>query len=117
MALPVRYGVVDHRVYFRLPEYNDACHFIDRADVALDVEAATPGRLLIVRVSGVALMISAALLPGDSAEMLDAWPPEVCTSTVVLVPESVHRIPSTDDLRYPPVPADAGLPGTFVDPF
>ena len=63
MALPVRYGVSEHRIYVRLPAYNDACHFVDRADVALDVEGAMVGHPDIVRVAGVGLLISEALTP------------------------------------------------------
>lgn len=114
MALPVRYGVSEHRIYVRLPAYNDACHFVDRADVALDVEGAMVGHPDIVRVAGVGLLISEALTPAGVSGALDAWPPEVPTSTLVLVPESVHRFAKADDLHDPPVPTEAGLPGTFV---
>lgn len=116
MALPVRYGVSDHRIYVRLPAFNDASHFVDRADVALDVEAAPIGHSGIVRVTGVGLLISEASTPAGLSGVLDAWPPEVPTTTMVLVPESVHRFAKADDLHDPPIPTETGLPGTFVDP-
>jgi hypothetical protein len=115
MALPVRYGVGNHRVYIRLPAYNDACHFVDRAEVALDVEVATVGRLVIVRVAGVGLLIPETMVPEDISRLLDDWPPHVHTSTMVLVPESVHWLGKPDELQFRAPSPNAGLPGTFVD--
>ena len=116
MALPVQYATWEHRVYLRLPEYNDACHFVDRADIALDVDASTVGRVLIARVRGLGLLIPESALPDGLGAALDGWPEEVPTRALVLVPESVRRIPMADDVRYPPLPyAGARLPGTFAD--
>lgn len=117
MALPVRYVTRDRRLYFRLPAYNDACHFIDRADVAMEVAAATSGREAVVRVAGVGLLIAPALLPAGLSATIDQWPPDIPTSTIVLVPESVQTVSTSDDRHHPPLPCGPRLPGTFVDPY
>jgi hypothetical protein len=115
MALPVRYAVWDRRVYIRLPEYNDACNFVDRADIALDIDASSIGRVLIARVTGLGLVVPAA--PAAVADLLETWSEDMSTRVLVLVPESVRQIPVADDVRYPPLPrAGARMPGTFAEP-
>lgn len=117
LALPVRYAVWNHRVYMRLPAYNDACNFVDRADVALDVDASSAGRALIARVAGLGLVVPDSALPAELGESLEKWPADMPTRLVVLVSESLRQIPQADDARYPPLPdTDARLPGTFADP-
>lgn len=99
-----------------MPGYNDACSFVDRADLALDVDARAIGRQLIVRVSGWGLLVPDASLPDPILGLLDEWPPEVSTRALVLLPESVDWVPMIDDVRYPPLPEPgARLPGTYVD--
>ena len=116
VALPVLYAARDRRLYVRLPVYNDACNFLDRADVALDVDASSAGRILITRVSGTGLMISDSLVPTGLSHTLEEWPDDLPTRVLVLVPESVRQIPLADDVRYPPLPqAESRLPGTFAD--
>lgn len=114
-AQPVLYAVWDRRVYVRLPVYNDACNFVDRADVALDVDASSAGRVLIARVAGMGLLVPEATMPVDLADTLETWPDDLPTRLMVLVPESVQQIPVADDVRYPPLPhAGTRLPGTFA---
>jgi len=114
-AQPVLYAVWDRRVYVRLPVYNDACNFVDRADVALDVDASSAGRVLIARAAGMGLLVPEATMPADLADTLETWPDDLPTRLMVLVPESVQQIPVADDVRYPPLPhAGARLPGTFA---
>ena len=116
VALPVLYATWEHRVYVRLPEYNDACNFVDRADLALDVGATAVGRVLIVRVAGIGLLVPETALPPHLGDELETWSADLPTRVMVLVPESVHRIPASDDLRHPPLPhVGARLPGTFVE--
>jgi len=100
----------------RLPVYNDACNFLDRADVALDVDAGSAGRPLIARVAGTGLMITDSTVPAGLTHTLEEWPAGMPTRVMVLVPESVRQIPVADDLRYPPLPqAGSRLPGTLAD--
>ena len=114
-AQPVLYAAWDRRIYVRLPVYNDACNFVDRADVALDVDASSVGRVLIARVAGMGLLVPEATMPADLADTLETWPDGLPTRVMVLVPESVRQIPVADDVRYPPLPhAGARLPGTFA---
>jgi len=116
VALPVLYAARDRRLYVRLPVYNDACNFLDRADVALDVDASSAGRELIARVAGTGLMIPDSTVPTDVTHALEEWPDDLPTRVLVLVPESVRHIPVADDVRYPPLPqAQKRLPGTFAE--
>lgn len=116
VALPVLYAARDRRIYVRLPAYNDACNFVDRADVALDVDASTVGRVLIARATGLGLVVPDAGLPADIDDQLETWPNDLPTRMLVLVAESVHRIPAADDVRYPPLPQiGARLPGTYAN--
>ncbi|HYI55453.1 MAG TPA: hypothetical protein VEX57_15915 [Microlunatus sp.] len=116
VAQPVVYAARDRRVYVRLPVYNDACNFLDRADVALDVDAGSVARPLITRVAGTGLMIPDSTVPAGLTHTLEEWPAGMPTRVMVLVPESVRQIPVADDLRYPPLPqAGSRLPGTFAD--
>jgi hypothetical protein len=116
-AQPVVYAAGDHRVYVRLPVYNDACNFVDRADVALDVDASTAGRVLIARAAGMGLVIPDCTVPTELADTLEVWPAGMPTRVLMLVAESVQRIPVADDVRYPPLPpARSRLPGTFTTP-
>lgn len=98
----------------RLPAYNDASHFLDGADVAVDIDVSTTGRERIIRVTGVAVTVSdSATGPADAA--LGPEPAELPATTVVIVPESVSWLPQVDDLRYPPLPNDASrMPATFA---
>jgi len=114
VALPVLYAAWDRRVYVRLPEYNDACNFVDRAEVALDVDTGSGGRVLIARVAGMGLVVPETGLPTELGDLLERWPDDMPTRIVVLVPESVRHIPVADDIRYPPLPQRACLPGTFA---
>jgi len=117
LALPVRYAVWNHRVYIRLPAYNEACNFVDRADLALDVDASSAGRTWIARVAGLGLVVPDSALPAELGDSLEKWPADLPTRLVVLVSESLRQIPLADDARYPPLPdAGACLPGTFADP-
>lgn len=116
VALPIVYAARERRVYVRLAEYNDACHFVDRADVALDVNVRTGGHELIARVAGMGLIVPDASLPADLGRRLEVWPDGMPTRVMVIVPESVRQVPVADDVRYPPLPdADARRPGTFAD--
>ena len=114
VSLAVRYASWGHRILIRLPAYSDARQFLDGADVALDVDASTADWARVVRVAGVAIVVS-----DPSSELADAAvdsdPTEPLTTTVVIVPESVSWLPQVDDLRYPPLPSDAGrMPATFA---
>lgn len=114
VALAVMYAVWDRRVYVRLPEYNDACNFVDRADVALDVDASSAGRAVTARVVGMGLLLPDETLPSDLTDKLEHWPIDLATRTVVLVPEAVLQV-QTDDARFPPLPqAGVRLPGTYA---
>jgi len=116
VALPVLYAARDRRLYVRLPVYNDACNFLDRADVALDVDASSAGRVLVARVAGAGLMIPDATVPTGLTHTLEEWPDDLPTRVLVLVPESVRQLPLADDVRYPPLPlTENRLPGTFAD--
>jgi len=116
VAQPVLYAVWDRRVYVRLPVYNDACNFVDRADIALDVDASSAGRVLIARVAGMGLVVPDSTVPAEVADTLEVWPECMPTRVMVLVPESVRQIPVADDARYPPLPpTKVRLPGTFAD--
>lgn len=113
VALPVTYAVRDRRVYVRLPVYNDACNFVDRADVALDVSIGSVGRVSIARLAGMGLVLPEGALPTGLAGQLETWPPDMPTRIVVLVTESVHQIPMADEARFPPLPRmGARLAGT-----
>lgn len=57
VALPVHYATSQHRIYLRLPIFNDACNFIDRADLAMDVRGSTVGRMSVTRIAGVGLLV------------------------------------------------------------
>ncbi|HEY5784282.1 MAG TPA: hypothetical protein VIT65_05865 [Microlunatus sp.] len=115
VAQPVLYTVWDRRIYVRLPVYNDACNFVDRADLALDVDASSSGRILIARVTGMGLLVPETTMPTALAETLETWPEGLPTRVLVLVPESVQHIPVADDVRYPPLPsAGSLLPGTYA---
>lgn len=116
VSLPVIYTARDHRLYVRLPVYNDACNFLDRADVALDVDASSAGRVLIARVAGTGLMVPDSIVPTELTQALEEWPEDLPTRVLVLVPEFVSHIPVADDARYPPLPqTEIRLPGTFAD--
>lgn len=115
MALPVVYAIWDRRLVIRLPEYNDACHFIDRADVALDVDGSTDGGLGHARVSGLALLVPGESVPVEIHRALDQWPTDTSTRFAVIVPESVHWLAAIDDSRFPPLPMPPSrLPETFA---
>lgn len=115
MSLAVRYATWGHRLLLRLPAYNDAPHFLDRADVALDVDASAVGKVQIVRVAGMALAVPSDAVPAEHDKELEHWPAELPTSALVIVPESVSWLPAVDDARFPPLPdLDERLPATFV---
>ena len=97
VALPVLYAARDRRLYVRLPVYNDACNFLDRADVALDVDASSAGRISITRVSGTGLMIPDALPTGLSHTLRNA--PRPADPGARARPESVRQLPLADDVR------------------
>src|SRR4051794_36061417 len=78
-ALPVRYAIWKRRIYIRLPEYNDASNFLDRADVALDVDGRSAGRALIARVAGLGLLVPDSTLPAELGDALDRWPADTST--------------------------------------
>jgi len=114
VSLAVRYATWGQRIVLRLPEYNDASHFLHGADVALDIDVSTVGWERIIRVSGVAVVVSdSACEPAEAA--LGPEPAELPAAIVVIVPESVSWLPQVDDVRYPPLPGDAGrMPATFA---
>lgn len=113
VSLAIRYATWGHRVVLRLPAYNDASHFLDGADVALDIDVSTVGRERIVRVSGVGVVSDPVSGPADAA--LGPEPAEFAATTVVIVPESVSWLPQVDDLRYPPLPSvTSRMPATFA---
>ena len=114
MALPVRYVPCDHRLVLRLPEYNDAVHFLDRADVAIDVDTHADGRPYTVRVTGVGLVLPRGSVRPEVDAELEHWPDGVGARDVMIVVESVHWLPTPDDARYPPLPScDHRLPSTY----
>lgn len=116
MGLPVIYLAEERRLYFRIPEFNDACHFLDRADLALDVDACQGGRCHTVRVTGLGLMIADSEAPNDIVSLLHGWPGGVATRLVVLIAEHIRHTSMSDDARHPPLPpTDRRLPGTFAD--
>lgn len=112
--MAVRYAIWGHRILIRLPAYSDASQFLDGADVALDVDASTADWGRVVRVAGVAIVVSDP--SGELADpAVDSDPAEAPTTTVVIVPESVNWLPQVDDIRYPPLPSDAArMPATFA---
>ena len=114
VSLAVRYATWGQRLVLRLPAYNDASHFLDGADVALDIDVSTAGSGRIVRVAGVAVAVPASVCgPADAA--LGPESAELPATTVVIVPESVSWLPLVDDARYPPLPSDPGrMPATFA---
>ena len=116
VALPVHYATSQHRIYLRLPIFNDACNFIDRADLALDVRGSTVGRMSVTRIAGVGLLVPDTGVPTDLTDTLEAAWGGVATRAIALVPESVRQFHFVDDLRYPPLEDQrARLPGTFTD--
>jgi hypothetical protein len=116
MGLPVIYLAEDRRLYFRVPEFNDAGHFLDRADLALDVDHCLVGRCHTVRVTGLGLMIADSDAPNGIVSLLNGWPDGVATRLVVLIAEHIRRTSMSDDARHPPLPPpDRRLPGTFAD--
>ena len=113
VSLAVHYATWGHRILLRLPAYNDASHFLDGADIALDIDASTVGAERIVRVSGVAVVSAAECEPADAT--LGPDPAGLPSATVVIVPESVEWLPQVDDVRYPPLPSDVDrMPATFA---
>ena len=116
VALPVHYATSQHRIYLRLPIFNDACNFIDRADLAMDVRGSTVGRMSVTRIAGVGLLVPDTGVPTDLTDTLEAAWGGVATRAIALVPESVRQFHFVDDLRYPPLEDQrARLPGTFTD--
>ena len=114
VSLAVRYATWGQRIVLRVPTYNDASHFLDGADVALDIDVSTAGWERIIRVAGVAVTVSdSAGGPADAA--LGPEPAELPAEIVVIVPESVSWLPQVDDIRYPPLPGGTGrMPATFA---
>lgn len=117
VSLAVRHATWGQRIVLRLPTYNDASHFLDGADVALDIDVSTAGWERIIRVSGVAVVVSdSTCADSEAAEAaLEPEPAEPPAKIVVIVPESVSWLPVVDDVRYPPLPGvTARMPATFA---
>ncbi|MFT4164086.1 MAG: hypothetical protein QM650_02455 [Microlunatus sp.] len=113
VSLAVRYSTWGHRILVRVPAYSDAGPFLDGADVALDVDAGTNHGSRVVRVAGIAIVVSdsSTALAETQSVSVAAEP----LTTIVLIPETVNWLPQVDDVRYPPLPNGAGrMPATFA---
>jgi hypothetical protein len=116
VSLAVHYTIWGHRLILRLPAFNDAIHFLDRADVALDVDASSAGRTQIVRVAGTALSVVGGSVPDELDTAAPPWPEGLPSSAVIIVPESVRWLPVVDDVRFPPLPDPWDrLPATYAE--
>lgn len=115
VSLAVRYTTWGHRLALRLPAHHDAIRFVDRADVALDVDASTVGRVQIARITGVGLAVPTTSLPAEVDAALGSWPDDPLATVAVIAPESIAWLPMVDDLRFPPLPDPLSrLPATFA---
>ena len=86
-SLPVRYVRLPGRrqLTLRLPEFNDAVHYLDGQDVTVEVPATpqTPGSDA-VRVAGRAAVVTDDTVPATVAAGLEHWPAGIVSRFVII---------------------------------
>jgi hypothetical protein len=91
-SLPVRYIARPERreLTVRLPEFNDAVHYVDGCDVTIEVAAATHGSEA-ARVRGRAAVVADDTIHSSVAAGLEHWPSGVIARFIVIVVPDTPR--------------------------
>lgn len=91
-SLPVRFcsTVEKHLITLRLPEYNEATHYLEDQDVVVELPISdTHERLGLVRVHGHATVVPDDEVPDRVAARLEHWPAGIVSRFVaVSIPAS-----------------------------
>jgi hypothetical protein len=87
----VRYGTRPERreLTVRLPEFNDAVHYVDGCDVTIEVPAAATHGSEAARVRGRAAVVADDTIHSSVAAGLEHWPSGVIARFIVIsVPDA-----------------------------